>query len=175
MIAQPFRRYDIFGDLIFTGSKDSLEQYVLNDPQSVEYMLRNKPWFYVDPNDFNILQTTNRDFRFQGSTIALNKVKNEVFDCFVIGLKKYISPNENDWSYFKFFYNKFKSFQYLKPSPQDFNIPLSWITKEADAINDRICDIFQVDPETINNMLIFNEELCFDEINLTKIVTYNTR
>ena len=98
MIAQPFRRYDIFGDLIFTGSKDSLEQYVLNDPQSVEYMLRNKPWFYVDPNDFNILQTTNRDFRFQGSTIALNKVKNEVFDCFVIGLKKHISPDENDWS-----------------------------------------------------------------------------
>src|SRR5690606_29838254 len=119
--------------------------------------------------------TTNRDFRFQGSTIALNKVKNEVFDCFVIGLKKHISPDENDWSYFKFFYNKFQNFQHLKPSPQDFDIPLSWIAKEADAINDRICNVFQVDPETINNMLIFNEGLCFDQINLTKIATYNTK
>src|SRR5690606_34352728 len=107
MIAQPFRRYDILGDSMFTGNKESLEQYVLNDPKSVEYMLWNKPWFYIDPSDFDVLQTTNCDFTFQRSTIALNKVKNEVFDCFVIGPEKHIYPNENDWSYFKFFYNKF--------------------------------------------------------------------
>jgi len=172
MIAYPYKRYHILGDKIFDKNRQTLLEFFVQQPRYIEELLWNKAWFFIDEIDFDFLNDTGNNFKFSESTKAFNKIKLEIFDCFVNKLRHNQYPKTEDWQYFNHFNINYK-YLFQDYIGSEYNTSLHWIIDDNEE-KKSLDEMFETNPIEVERLLIFNKKLFLDDDNLNKLYNCNS-
>ncbi len=144
MIGQPFKHFHVLGDKFFTGNRNTLLELFVNDPRFVEGVLWDKSWFFILDSEVDFLESILTDFKFRKATKVFNKIKLEIFSCFIENNRNYTLPIDEDWDYLVYFNKNYNSLfeDYIY---SEYNTSLNWIIEDGE-IHEDLDKTFEKNP-----------------------------